>query len=202
MAPSISGRYVKSFSTFFVATSVAIACFLSLAGSTDAAKKQKRKAEDLTNFMLSPRYSRWLVGPISRLATEEEVGQYMAITLDSEAETFIAAFWKARGGGAVWPATNNQKIFDDRAAEADKFYTEGTIRGSITDRGTIYVLFGPPDQTRYEAHPKNRGNPIEVWYYIPETTEGLDGSKPDAIYLFRKDGAVTNFYRGPRRIGI
>ncbi len=193
---------MKSFSTFFVATSVAIACFLSLAGPTEAAKKQKLKAEDLTNFMLSPRYSRWLVGAISRLATEEEVRQYLAITSDSEAEAFIGTFWKARGGEAVWPATNKQKIFNDRVTEADKFYTEGTIRGSTSDRGTIYVLFGAPDQTRYEAHPKNQGNPIEVWYYIPETTEGLDGSKPDAIYLFRKDGVVTSFYRGPRRIGI
>ena len=135
------------------------------------------------------------------MATQTEIEEYMAISTDDEAAAFIGKFWELRGGGAVWPATNKQKIFDERVADADKFYSEGTFRGSATDRGTIFVLYGPPAQTKYEAHPKNRGAPIEVWFYVPETTEGLDGSKPDAIYLFRDTGEVTTFYRGPRRIG-
>ncbi len=201
MVPFINGQSVKSFSTCFVATSVAILCLLVLVGPTEAAKRKKLKSEDLTNFLLSPKYSRWLVGPISHMATETEVKQYLAITNDDEAEAFITRFWELRGGGAVWPATNKQKIFDERVAEADKFYSEGTHRGSATDRGTLFVLYGAPAQTQYEAHPKNQGAPIEVWFYIPETTEGLDGSKPDAIYLFRKTGAVTKLYRGQRRLG-
>lgn len=192
---------MKNFSIFCAATSVVAIALLVVAGPTEAAKRKQRKSEDLTNFMLSPQYSRWLVGPISRLATANEIDQFMAITTDDEAEAFITKFWELRGGGAIWPATDKRKLFDERVADADKFYSEGTHRGSSTDRGTIFVLYGPPDQTKYEAHPKNQGPPIEIWFYIPETTEGLDGSKPDSIYLFRKTGPVTTFYRGPRRIG-
>ncbi|MEJ2086717.1 MAG: GWxTD domain-containing protein [Acidobacteriota bacterium] len=175
---------------------------LALTPPAEAAKRKKLSAEDLTNFMLAPRYSRWLVGPISRIATDQEIEEYLAIDSDAEAEAFIAEFWQSRGGDAVWPAKNKQKIFEERVELADKLYSEGTFRGSTTARGTIFVLYGEPDQVQYEAPPKNRGGPIEVWRYTPETVESLDGSKPDVIYLFRKEGNKTVLYRGPRRLGV
>lgn len=193
---------MKNFSIFFVATSVAIVCLLCLPGPAEAAKQKKYKSEDLTNFVLSPQYSRWLAGPISRLASEDEITQYLAITSDEEAEAFISEFWKGRGGDAVWPATNNRKIFESRVDEADKFYSEGAIRGSSTDRGTIYVLYGAPPQTRYEEHPKRAGVPIEIWTYPADSTEGLDGSRADRFYFFHRVGEVTSFYRGPLRRGF
>jgi len=202
VAPFINDPSVKNFSICSSAISLAFVCLLALAPPAGAAKRKKLAAEDLTNFMLSPRNSRWLVGPISRMATDQEIEEYLGIDSDDEAEAFIAQFWRSRGGDAVWPAKNKQKIFEERVEVADKLYSEGTIRGSVTARGTIFVLYGEPDQVQYEPPPKDRGSPIEVWRFSPETVESLDGSKPDSIYLFRKEGNKTVLYRGPRKLGV
>ena len=151
-----------------------------------AQKQNKYDRLDLTNLLLGPDYSQWLVGPVARIATEAERREYLSFANDSDAETFIATFWSRR--------TEIKKTFDRRAEEADKRYTEGTFVGSRTDRGTVFILYGEPETSEYEEH-RNIDDPdVERWTYLKSADKGLDGDKPRRQYRFAREGELTEFF--------
>lgn len=176
---------------------LALALVLLMAPEAQAAKKKQPRYEpaELTNFTLSPELSRWLVGAVSWLATEDEVHGFLALRSDAEAEAFIEQFWKKRAGASdsPWPTNRPRAIFTERAREADRMYTEGLRRGRTTDRGTIYILYGEPEEVTYQT-PENRNRPpVEVWSYPKDAEPGLDGNPPKRKYFFSKTGEVTEF---------
>lgn len=151
------------------------------------------------NPFLSPAYSQWMVGPIARMATPEELEAFAALRDDQAAEAFIEAFWERRDPAPARPDNPLRETFEERSAEADRRYTESTYSGRRTDRGTVYILFGEPERTDYEisAHPDDP--PIEVWFYGDGAEPGLSGEEPASSYRFIKRGDVTTFYT-PRRL--
>lgn len=192
---------MKNSSISYVALSLCLVVLWAVS-VPEATAKKKRKGpgpEDLTNFLLSPEHSQWLVGAISRIATQEEIGAYLALTDDEEASAFIEEFWAQRGPDAVWPKKGKRQLFEERSAEADRLYDEGTHRGSHTDRGTTYVLYGPPDDTRFEQSAQVRSQNVELWTYSGSTEAGLDDKRPKNFYLFIKQGDLTVEYRGAIR---
>jgi GWxTD domain-containing protein len=208
----MSGRFVKNFSIYSAATRLSIlavvaalaaAMVLAVPGTSEAAKKKKKKkqsAEELTNFLLGPEYSQWLVGAIARIATEDEIQSFMRLTSDDEASAFVEEFWAARrSGDSIWPADSPQATFETRAKEADTLYSEGPRRGRQSDRGAVYILYGEPEEVKYEISSRRGQGPIEVWVY-PKTAEpGLDGQQPERYYYFTKQGDYTVATIAPRR---
>lgn len=162
------------------------ALLASCAGSAPS-----RNPADLTNPFLGPDYSGWLVGPIARLATPEEIAAFQAITTDPEAQAFVDAFWAKRTGVADQFGNTVRMVFEKRAAEADRAFTESGYRGRRTDRGAVYILYGPPTKTDYEVSPTPGEPPLEVWMYDETSPPGLDGRKPAGIYRFVKRGDLT-----------
>jgi GWxTD domain-containing protein len=143
--------------------------------------------EQLSNVVLGPEYSQWLIGPIVRMSTREEVQGYMALTNDAAAAAFIENYWARRG-------ELRRRTFERRAQEADHRFAEGGYAGRRTDRGTIYVLHGEPKEVKFEPPEFVDEPPVEVWYY--ESTEpGLNGMTPSDVYRFAKYGDLTVFYK-------
>lgn len=175
-----------------------VGLLVALAAPVPAAGSKAPPAEELTNFQLGPEYAQWLVGPIDRLATEEERRQYLALADDGSAQAFIADFWARRGGIRAFPPTPGH-VFEQRRAQADVLYREGARLGHRTDRGTIYVLYGPPTASGFEASPSPGGEPVELWLYRQEAAAGLDGERPKRQYAFRRQDGVTSFYPAPIR---
>jgi GWxTD domain-containing protein len=188
---------VKNSSTSFVVLEIILLLAFTLVSPVEGGKKKPQNPEDLTNFLLSPRYSQWLVGPVALIATAEERSAYLRLQEDEEATAFIVSFWDKRGGDSVFSTNGEKAIFDERAQEADRVFGEGTFRGHRTDRGTIFVLYGDPEEIRFEAAPRGRGEFMEIWEYPKEAEEGLDGKKPEKFYRFVKKDGKTTFYRGP-----
>jgi GWxTD domain-containing protein len=153
-----------------------------------------RSAADLTNPFLGPELSSWLIGPIARIATPEEVQAFLTLQDNAQAEAFVRQFWAKRDANPEKPGNPLEEAFQERAAEADRLYTEAGFRGRRTDRGTIYVLYGPPTKTDFEVSPTPRDSPIEVWTYSGTTPAGLDGKRPAAAYRFIKSGDLTVTY--------
>ena len=185
---------MKSFWISYAAISsiaLALAGGLTLAEPAEA-KKKPRPREELTNFLLGPELSLWLVGAIGRIASNEEIDRYLQLSSDEQAEAFIEEFWsRRRSADAVWPAKQPQGIYEARAREADRRFSEGARQGRRSDRGTIHILYGEPEEVKYEVASRPGANTIEVWVYPKKGEKGLDGRSPDRYYYFAKRGEYT-----------
>ena len=85
----------------------------------------------------------WANGPATYLLTTEEAQRYSRIAGDAERAEFVARFWGA--GDPSSPAGEKlRREFERRAAFADEHLSEGTSRGSLTERGMVFLLMGPP----------------------------------------------------------
>ena len=172
-----------------------LSVLLALAGAlvllAACASTPTRNAVDLTNPFLGPEYSAWLVGPVARLATPEEIEAFQAITTDEQARAFVEAFWAKRTGSADQFGNTVRQVFEKRAAEADRAFSESGFSGRRTDRGAIFIIYGPPKKTDYEVSPTQGEPPLEVWMYDETSPPGLDGKRPAGLYRFVKRGDLT-----------
>ncbi|MEM1205748.1 MAG: GWxTD domain-containing protein [Acidobacteriota bacterium] len=163
------------------------------------AKKKPKSPEDLFNPMLGVEYSHWLQGPIFEIATAQEVEDFLLITSDDEAQAFVDRFWDSRdpkGSGVDFFAKKPRQIFDERSVEADKRFSEGAYPGRRTDRGSVLIVYGEPEDIEFEA-PRRVGDPtLEVWKYPKDSEKGLDGEKPKKQYRFVRIGEKTVRYTG------
>lgn len=162
------------------------------AGAAERGKRKPRPADELINVFLSPGHAQWLVGPIARLASEQEIEAFLEITDDDQAERFIAEFWSRRRPMEGTPGLTARLQYEHLAQEADRLYGEQTFSGRRTDRGTIFILYGPPDEVKYEEARKKRYGDLEVWRYDGGKV-GLDGKAPKRSYYFIREGDIIRF---------
>lgn len=158
-----------------------------------------RSRAELTNPFLGPEYSAWLIGPVSRIATPQEIQEFLALQDDTRAAAFVQAFWDRRDPSPDKPGNPIREAFEARAAEADRKYSEAGLLGRRTDRGTVYVIYGPPSKTDFEVSPIPNGPPLEVWTYEAGAPSGLDARRPAGIYRFIKEGELTVLYVAGRQ---
>lgn len=177
----------------------ALALVALLAAGCGAGASSPRSEAALTNPFLGPQYTAWLVGPISRLASPQEIQEYLALKDDGQAEAFVQAFWDRRDPAPDRPGNAIREALDERSAAADRLYSEAGLLGRRTDRGVVYVLYGPPSKVDFEVSPVPNGPPVEVWTYGSGSPSGLDGKRPAGIYRFIKSGDLTvNYLPGMR----
>lgn len=169
-------------------------CLVACAEPAAAARNRRPTLADLTNPFLAPERTGWLIGAVSRLATEEEIEAYLALREDKEAEAFVDAFWQRRDPDPLIPGNPVLEAFQIRSAQADKAYSESGYLGRRTDRGTIFVLYGAPGAIDFEVGRGPGGSPVEKWLYSDKTPPGIDGKKPQGAYRFAKRGDLTVFF--------
>ena len=198
----MSDRYEKSSWIYCGAISLALALLLPMAASAGR-KKGAGDSTELTNFLLSPAHSQWLLGAVARIATNGEIDAYLRLSDDRAAEEFVDQFWSSRRSpDIVWPAPQPRAVFESRVRDADAQFSEGTHLGRLSDRGTIYILYGSPDSREYESSAKRNRGSYEVWSYPKGADAGLDGERPKREYFFSKQGERTVFHiPGARRRG-
>jgi GWxTD domain-containing protein len=85
---------------------------------------------------------------------------------DSEKEQFIEEFWKRRDLDPDTEENEFKMEYLNRVEKATELFVSETKPGWLTDRGRIYILFGPPmDRQRYTMGEDRYGRCREVWYY-------------------------------------
>lgn len=153
-----------------------------------------RNPVDLTNPFLGPEYTGWLIGPIARLATSQEIDAFLAIQSDEQAGDFVEAFWAKRDSNGERPGNPLREAFENRAAHADKSFSEAGIQGRRTDRGAIFIIYGVPSKVDHEVPPVPGASSLEVWIYEASAPVGLDGRRPSGAYRFIRRGDQTVLY--------
>jgi len=96
---------------------------------------------------LQPPSPEWAQGPVKYLLSPEEIRTYSRIGGDSERAEFVARFWFARDPSPETSENEFRREFERRVAFADEKFAEGSTRGSLTDRGMVFVMLGPPSGT-------------------------------------------------------
>ncbi len=188
--------------SWLAALLVAVLVITWVAVPVEAKRGKKRKrpptAEELFNPLLGVDYSHWLVGPVVRIASENEIAAYLALTDDEQADAFIEDFWAQRNKGTEVFKKTPRQIYAARVVEADKRFTQEAYPGSRTDRGTVFVIYGEPEEITYETLDKIDLPPLEVFNYSKDAAPGLDGQHPDHRYRFVDLGDLTVLYTGQK----
>ncbi|MGO8984137.1 MAG: GWxTD domain-containing protein [Terriglobales bacterium] len=112
--------------------------------------KQRKANAKALKIELSKTYRKWLDEDVRWIITDEEQKAFMQLSNDEERDQFIEAFWQRRD---PTPDTEENEYKEEhyrRIAYANEHFAAG-IPGWRTDRGHMYIVFGPADEI--ESHP-------------------------------------------------
>jgi len=139
------------------------------------AKEKKKREKDLFKE-LDSQYKKWLNEDVVYIISPEERSAFLHLATNEEREQFIEAFWARRNPDPDSPENTFKEEHYRRIAYTNEHYASG-IPGWKTDRGRIYIMWGPPDETdshpsggTYERPPEEGGGetttyPFEDWRY-------------------------------------
>jgi len=147
--------------------------------------QQLRKREAKLRKELYGPYLKWLREDVAYIITEEERKEFVRLRNDSERDQFIEQFWLIRD---PTPDTSENEFKEQhyrRIAYANERFGYSSLPGWKTDRGRIYITFGPPDEIKVHSseiylRPDTEGGgttttyPFEQWYYRSIEGIGLD----------------------------
>jgi GWxTD domain-containing protein len=144
--------------------------------SAKQAAKQKAKSDRDLFKELDSQYKKWLNEDVIYIITPEERSAFVHLQTNEEREQFIEQFWQRRNPDPDSAENTFKEEHYRRIAYTNEHYASG-IPGWKTDRGRIYIMWGPPDEV--DSHPsggtydrpasEGGGNtstyPFEDWRY-------------------------------------
>ena len=112
-------------------------------------------------------YTKWVNEDVVYIITDRERDAFKRLRTDEERSQFIQQFWLRRD---PTPGTPQNEMMDEhyrRIAYANLHFPDPAgIPGWKTDRGRIYVMFGPPDERdEHPAGDATRPYPYDRWLY-------------------------------------
>jgi GWxTD domain-containing protein len=134
-------------------------------------------------------YVRWLDEDVVYIIENRERAAFQALTTDAERHMFIEQFWQRRDPTPGAQENAFKKEHYRRKAYANQHFAMPGTAGWRTDRGHMYIVYGPPDEI--ESHPKGAQHPyaIDMWAY-----RHVDGI-PDRGYFTFIDRTGQGDYR-------
>ncbi|MGQ9800484.1 MAG: GWxTD domain-containing protein [Candidatus Saccharicenans sp.] len=111
---------------------------------------------------LKPADQDWL-SEVRYIITPEERKIFLELP-ESEREQFKVDFWARRDPDPDTEANEFKDEYYQRKERADQMFLGEGRPGWLTDRGRIYILFGPPTE-RHTYPMEASGYCREVWYY-------------------------------------
>ncbi len=139
-------------------------------------EKQKKENARALQKELSKTYKKWLDEDVRWIITDEERAAFRQLSNDEERDQFIEQFWLRRDPTPDSVENAYKEEHYRRIAYANEHFAAG-IPGWRTDRGRIYIMYGPADSIDshpsggYYQRPMEEGSgststyPFETWNY-------------------------------------
>src|SRR6267143_1588615 len=112
-------------------------------------KETKRKMRKSLKELDSS-YRQWLSEDVTYIISPEERNAFLQLDTNEEREQFIEQFWLRRSSNPDLPENDFKEEHYRRIAYTNEHYASG-IPGWKTDRGRMYIMWGPADEV--ESHP-------------------------------------------------
>ncbi len=106
------------------------------------------------------RYSKWLNEDVVYIIQDAERSAFLKLTTDAERDKFIEQFWERRDPTPSTPVNEFKEEHYRRIDYADQHFGTATMAGWQSDRGHVYIVYGPPDEI--DSHPAAG---TEYWGY-------------------------------------
>ena len=88
----------------------------------------------------------WLDGPVHYIIDSAEIKEFKALKTDPDRAAFIERFWRRRDPTPSTLANEYRQMLWQRVQEANEKFIDSPKPGWQTDRGKIYILYGPPNE--------------------------------------------------------
>ena len=138
-------------------------------------RERIQQQKDLRNELKGD-YKKWLEQDVRWIITDPEAQAFKHLSNDEERDAFIESFWQRRNPSPDSPDNEYRDEIYARIQYADEHFAAGKP-GYLTDRGHIYIAYGPPDSK--DSHPSggqydrpmDEGGgttstfPFEIWHY-------------------------------------
>ncbi|MGB8542566.1 MAG: GWxTD domain-containing protein [Candidatus Acidiferrales bacterium] len=118
--------------------------------SAKKSAKQKGKSDKELRKELDSQYRKWLDEDVIYIISPEERSSFLHLSTNEERESFIEAFWQRRNPDPDSADNSFKEEHYRRIAYVNEHFSSG-IPGWKTDRGRIYIMWGPADEI--ESHP-------------------------------------------------
>ncbi len=159
-------------SRFFAGSAVAFVLFFLPV----LAKGQSGQREADLHFAKS--YGQWLDQDVRWIVTDKERTEFGRLSTDQQRDEFIRAFWERRD---PVPGSRENRFKEEhyrRLAYVNRHF-EDQDPGWMTDRGRIYIVYGPPDEIQVrpisgDDHAGGVTFPYEVWHYKSASEAGKE----------------------------
>jgi len=115
----------------------------------DAAKQRSKRDKELYNE-LDSQYKKWLNEDVVYIISPEERSAFLHLQTNEEREQFIEQFWQRRNPDPDSAENTFKEEHYRRIAYTNEHFSSG-IPGWKTDRGRIYIMWGPADEV--QSHP-------------------------------------------------
>jgi len=138
--------------------------------------KERYVAQKALRQELKGTYKTWLNQEVPYIISDQERKAFGSLSNDEERDAFIENFWLRRNPNPDSPENEFREEHYRRIAYANEHYAAGKP-GWKTDRGRIYISWGPPDNIEshpsggsYDRTPEEGGGntttfPFETWHY-------------------------------------
>jgi len=157
----LNGVRTPLFAAAILITTVVVAL---AAWPTELAQQSSADTQRQVGDAETSRYDKWLNHDVVYIINDEERSAFQKLTTDEERNKFVGQFWERRNPN---PGSEKNKFKEEhyrRIAHANERFATSQP-GWLTDRGHMYIVYGPPDEI--EHHPKGEYSKYarEIWMY-------------------------------------
>src|SRR5215471_5389012 len=147
----------------------------------------------------------WGDGPVIWLMSDSEKAGWAAAATDADRAAFVEKFWKTR---VLEDDPSFKTQFEKRVAFADANFSQDEKRGSMTDRGMVFVLLGPPTyggrkRLNFEDDTSSQRGQSQVGSFdarIAEQRAQMQGMKTGQKPTAEMMSKIDDSYMGPGKV--